>query len=217
MLMLRTYLYASNNPIASALVPVEPKTNILQLLSLPYLFFVLQRSGLPHVLSFIIPGFTASVFCAYITFSIIYYCQVPSRPSRSRQRSRMNACPQDDRDRSTHFMPEVPQIHTTLLTDLLSGPLSSLHGPQRLAFDQLFQEIDSTLKENTSAIQLCIENIVRAPYHLAGKCRPLLEDLAHAQMNTGHGSVGVQPLINQGCSQDVNIQAAHGTSSCVHI
>jgi hypothetical protein len=129
----------------------------------------------------------------------------------------MNACPQDDRDRSTHFMPEVPQIHTTLLTDLLSSPLSSLHGPQRLAFDQLFQEIDSTLKENTSAIQLCIENIVRAPYHLAGKCRPLLEDLAHAQMNTGHGSVGEQSLVNQGCSQDVNIQAAHGTSSCVHI
>jgi hypothetical protein len=96
--MLSTYLYASNNPIASALVPVEPKTNILQLLSLPYLFFVLQRSGLPHVLSFIIPGFTASVFCAYITFSIIYYCQVPSRPSRSRQRSRMNARPHVDRD-----------------------------------------------------------------------------------------------------------------------
>jgi hypothetical protein len=156
-------------------------------------------------------------FCVYSTFSIICYCQVPSRPSRSRQCSRMNACPQDERDRSTHFMPEVPQIHTTRLTDLLSGPLSSIHGPQRLAFDQFFQEIDSTLKENTSAIQLCIENIVRAPYHLAGKCRPLLEDLAHAQMNTGHGSVGEQSLVNQGCSQDVNIQAAHGTSSCVHI
>jgi hypothetical protein len=129
----------------------------------------------------------------------------------------MNAGPHVDRDGSTHFMPEVPQIHTTRLTDLLSGPLSSLHGPQRLAFDQLFQEIDSTLKENTSAIQLCIENIVRALYHLAGKCRPLLEELAHAQMNTGHGSIGEQSLINQGCSQDVNIQAAHGTSPCVHI
>jgi hypothetical protein len=118
---------------------------------------------------------------------------------------------------TTHFMPELPQIHIPRLTDLLSGPLSSLHGPQRLAFDQLFQEIDSTLKENTSAIQLCIGNIVRAPYHLAGKCRPILEDLANAQRNTGHGSVGEQSLINQGCSQDVNIQAAHGTSPCVHI
>jgi hypothetical protein len=129
----------------------------------------------------------------------------------------MNAGPHVDHDGSTHFMPELPQIHIPRLTDLLSGPLSSLHGPQRIAFGQLFQEIDSTLKENTSAIQLCIGNIVRAPYHLAGKCRPILEDLAHAQRNIGHGSVGEQSLGNQGCSEDGNIEVAHGTSPCVHI
>jgi hypothetical protein len=113
-------------------------------------------------------------------------------------------------------MLELPQIHIPRLTDLLSGPLSCLHGPQRLAFDQLFQEIDSTLKENTCAIQLSIGNIVRAPYHLAGKCRPLLEDLVHVQRITGHGSVGEQSLTNEGCSQDVNIPAGHGRLPCAH-
>jgi hypothetical protein len=123
----------------------------------------------------------------------------------------MNGVPHADRDGPTHVLLELPQIHIPRLMDLLSS-----HGPQRLAFDQLFQEIDSTLKENTSAIQLSIGNIVRAPYHLAGKCRPLLKDLVHAQRITGHGSVGEQSLINQGCSQDVNIPAAHGTSPCAH-
>jgi hypothetical protein len=128
----------------------------------------------------------------------------------------MNGGSHADSDGPTHYMPELPQIHIPRLTDLLSGPLSCLHGPQRLAFDQLFQEIDSTLKENTSAIQLCLGNIVRAPYHLAGKCRPLLDDLVHAQRIQEHDFVGEQSLINQGCSQDVNIPAAHGTSPCAH-
>jgi hypothetical protein len=38
----------------------------------------------------------------------------------------------------------------------------------------------------------------------------------HAQRITGHGSVGQQSLINQGCSQDVNIPAGHGRSPCAH-
>jgi hypothetical protein len=38
--------------------------------------------------------------------------------------------------------------------------------------------------ENTSAIQVSIGNIVKASYHLAEKCRPLLEDLVHAQRIT---------------------------------
>jgi hypothetical protein len=113
-------------------------------------------------------------------------------------------------------MPELPHIHIPHLTDMLSGPLSCLHGPQCLAFAQLFQEIDSTLKENTSAIQLSIGNIVRALYLLATRCRPLLEDLVHAQRITGHSTVGEQSLTNQGCSQDVNIPAGNGRSSSAH-
>jgi hypothetical protein len=112
-------------------------------------------------------------------------------------------------------MPELPHIHIPRLTDMLSGPLSSLHGPQRLAFAQLFQEIDTTLKENTSAIQLSIGNIVRAPYLLATRCRPLLEDLVHAQRITGHSVVGEQSLTNQGCSHRVNIPAGNGRLSIV--
>jgi hypothetical protein len=112
-------------------------------------------------------------------------------------------------------MPELPHIHIPRLTDMLSGPLSSLHGPQRLAFAQLFQEIDTTLKENTSAIQLSIGNIVRAPYLLATRCRPLLEDLVQAQRITGHSVVGEQSLTNQGCSHRVNIPAGNGRLSIV--
>jgi hypothetical protein len=130
----------------------------------------------------------------------MYQCQVPTRPSRSRQHPRMTGVPQADRDGLTHVQPELPQIHIPCLTDLLSGSLTCLHGPQRLVFDQLFQEIDSTLMENTSAIQVSIGNIVRAPYHLTEKCRPLLEDLVHAQRITDHVSVGEQSLPNQGCS-----------------
>jgi hypothetical protein len=47
------------------------------------------------------------------------------------------------REGPTHVQSELPQIHIPRPTDLLSGSLSCLHGPQRLAFDQLFQEIDS--------------------------------------------------------------------------
>jgi hypothetical protein len=70
--------------------------------------------------------------------------------------------------------------------------------------------------ENTSAIQVSVGNIVRAPYQLAEKCRPLLEDLLHAQRNADHDSVGEQSLPTRGCRQDVNTPAAHGTSSCAH-
>jgi hypothetical protein len=43
-----------------------------------------------------------------------------------------------------------------------------------------------------------------------------LEDLVHAQRITGHSAVGEQSLINQGCSQDVNIPAGNGRSICAH-
>jgi hypothetical protein len=72
------------------------------------------------------------------------------------------------------------------------------------------------LKENTSAIQLSIGNIVRAPYLLATRCRPLLEDLVHAQRITGHSAVGEQSVTNQGCSQDVNIPPGNGRPSSAH-
>jgi hypothetical protein len=49
---------------------INTETKILQLLSISHLICVLQRSGAPHPLRFIIPGVKACSLCAYFTYQL---------------------------------------------------------------------------------------------------------------------------------------------------
>lgn len=78
-------------------------------------------------------------------------------------------------------MTNVPKIRIPRLRDLLSRPLGCLTGHPLQAFNELFDQFDQTLSENTCAIQASLCNIARAPYRLAEKCGPVIEELIAAQ------------------------------------
>nr|TKW02610.1 hypothetical protein SEVIR_8G251600v2 [Setaria viridis] len=78
-------------------------------------------------------------------------------------------------------MTNVPKIRIPRLHDLLSRPLGCLTGHPLQAFNELFDQFDQTLSENTCAIQASLCNIARAPYRLAEKCGPVIEELIAAQ------------------------------------
>jgi hypothetical protein len=57
--------------LVSALLLVDPKkTKILQLPPLSHLICLLERSGAPHPLRFIIPGVTACTLGTYLTYQL---------------------------------------------------------------------------------------------------------------------------------------------------
>ncbi|XP_004974566.1 uncharacterized protein LOC101773422 [Setaria italica] len=88
-------------------------------------------------------------------------------------------------------MTNVPKIRIPRLRDLLSRPLGCLTGHPLQAFNELFDQFDQTLSENTCAIQASLCNIARAPYRLAEKCGPVIEELIAAQRSASdHNNIG---------------------------
>ncbi|CAL4984744.1 unnamed protein product [Urochloa decumbens] len=81
-------------------------------------------------------------------------------------------------------MTDVPMFHLPRMRDLLSRPLGCLTGRPLQAFLGFFEQFDQTLSENTRAIQASLCNIAKAPYRLAEKCGPVLEELIAAQSSS---------------------------------
>lgn len=113
-------------------------------------------------------------------------------------------------------MRNVHQIRVPRMRDLLSRPLARLSGQPLEAILGVFDQFDLTILENTSAIQASINNIVRAPYHLAEKFRPVI-DLIAAQTMTADPNITVErPRMNSYGDEQGFVDAHTGnTHRCI--
>ena len=82
------------------------------------------------------------------------------------------------------------QFQVPRMRDLLSPQLGCLTGLPLQAFHGIFDQFDQTLLENTRAIHASLTNIVRAPFHLAEQCRPLIDEMVAAQRSSNTNITG---------------------------
>ncbi|XP_022684900.1 uncharacterized protein LOC101760256 [Setaria italica] len=108
-------------------------------------------------------------------------------------------------------MTNVPKIRIPRLRDLLARPLGCLTGHPLQAFNELFDQFDQTLSENTCAIQASLCNIARAPYRLAEKCGPVIEELIAAQRSASDpNNIGETSRRNNSGTEDDFVDPHNG-------
>ncbi|XP_039805029.1 uncharacterized protein LOC120669324 [Panicum virgatum] len=95
------------------------------------------------------------------------------------------------------------------MCDLLSRPLAHLRGHPPETLLEALDQFDLTLSENTSAIQASVNNIVRAPIHLAEKLQPVIEELISAQTSlSGPNPIG-EPSRSNNCGDEDDFVDTH--------
>ena len=94
-------------------------------------------------------------------------------------------------------------------------PLQAFHG--------IFDQFDQTLLEKTRAILASLTNIVRAPFHLAEQCRPLINEIVAAQrLSNTNNITGESSRRDNACNEDLMVDGYDGSpflpsqSFCFH-
>lgn len=93
-------------------------------------------------------------------------------------------------------------LHAPRMCDSLAQPLRFLTGRPLQAFQDIFCQFDSTRSENTTAILSFLGNIIKAPFQLAEKCRPMIEEIIAEQGSSDpnillvHGPIHEEPTEN---------------------
>lgn len=106
-------------------------------------------------------------------------------------------------------MTSAHQICVPRMRDLLSRPLARLRGHTSETLLEALDQFDLTLSENTSAIQSSVNNIVRAPIHLAEKLQPVIEELISAQTSlSGPNPIG-EPSRSNNCGDEYDFVDTH--------
>ena len=116
-------------------------------------------------------------------------------------------------------MTSAHQICVPRMRDLLSRPLARLRGHTSETLLEALDQFDLTLSENTSAIQSSVNNIVRAPIHLAEKLQPVIEELISAQTSlSGPNPIG-EPSRSNNCGDEDDFVDTHtgNTNLCLQI
>ena len=118
--------------------------------------------------------------------------------------------------------PEMHQFQVPHMRDLLSPQLGCLTGLPLQAFHGIFDQFDQTLLENTRVIHASLTNIVRAPFHLAEQCRPLIDEIVAAQRSSNTNITGESSRRDNAENEDGMVDGHDGTpflpsqSFCFH-
>ncbi|CAL5032465.1 unnamed protein product [Urochloa decumbens] len=142
--------------------------------------------------------------------------EVPHRPNCGASRSHIPNVSPNPADGMPNVQSRIPQLHIPRMRDLLSTQLGFLSGRPLQAFLQMFDQFDLTLSENTRAIQASLCNIVRAPFHLAEQCRPVIDEIIAAQRSTDPNIVGEPSSRNNRIDEDDTANAFNATEHGHH-
>ncbi|CAL4982194.1 unnamed protein product [Urochloa decumbens] len=142
--------------------------------------------------------------------------EVPHRPNCGASRSHIPNVSPNPADGMPNVQSGIPQLHIPRMRDLLSTQLGFLSGRPLQAFLQMFDQFDLTLSENTRAIQASLCNIVRAPFHLAEQCRPVIDEIIAAQRSTDPNIVGEPSSRNNRIDEDDTANAFNATEHGHH-
>ncbi|CAN6209191.1 unnamed protein product [Urochloa humidicola] len=128
--------------------------------------------------------------------------EVPHGPNSGGSRSHIPNASCNPADVMPNVQFRTPELHIPRMRDLLSTQLGFLSGRPLQAFLQMFDHFDLTLSENTRAIQSSLCNIVRAPFHLAEQCRPVIDEIIAVQRSSDPNNVGEPSRRNNGLGED---------------